>query len=310
MRESTCRERESDNGRGCGLKGRGMTAKRTIGKFQILGPLGKGAHSSILHVRCQNDGRQYALKVVPIEGKDDQKFLEQAQHEFRVAQMLDHANLIKVFVFELQRDWLFRVRKAHLLIEFVNGKTLDTVQALSAPRLVQVFTRVASGLAHMHRRGICHTDLKPNNILLSRTGDVKIIDFGLARVKAEQRGRVQGTPEYMAPEQSKHGVVNERTDIYNFGATMYRLATFRLPPSTVPAPGSPALTAKVFASLIKPVQEINAQVPGPLAEMIHRCLAFNADRRPARIGDLLDELKALEEQLVRTPEDSLETMDW
>src|SRR4051794_36619676 len=124
-----------------------------IGKFQILGTLGSGAHSTILHVRRSDDSKQYALKVVPLTGKEDQKFLDQAQHEFRVARMLDHPNLIKVYALETPRDWLFRVRKVHLLIEYVNGKTLDTVKRLSVPRLVQVFVQVAAGLVQMHRRG-------------------------------------------------------------------------------------------------------------------------------------------------------------
>src|SRR5438874_11706768 len=133
------------------------------------------------------------------------------------------------------------------------------------PRLVQIFVQVAGGLVHMHRRGVFHADLKPNNILLSRTGEVKIIDYGLAWIKGEPKGRVQGTPEYMAPEQAKHGTVNEQTDIYNFGATMYRLTTFRLPPSTLPSPGTAGMTSKVFASLLKPVEEFNANVPRTLA---------------------------------------------
>jgi serine/threonine protein kinase len=287
-----------------------MAGQRAIGKFQVVGTLGQGANSTILLIRCHSDGRQYALKIVPITGKEDQKFYEQAQHEFRIAQMLDHPNLIKVYAFEPQRDWLFRVRKVHLLIEYVNGKTLDSLKVLSVPRLVQVFTRVAAGLAHMHRRGIFHADLKPSNLLLSRAGEVKIIDYGLAWVKGEPKGRVQGTPEYIAPEQARHGIVNERTDIYNFGATMYRLATWRLPPSPVPAPGSPPLNAKVFDKLLKPVYEFNAQAPQPLCELIHQCLAFNPDKRPDRVIDVLERLKVMEESLVRSPEDSLETLEW
>src|SRR5690242_8867208 len=96
-----------------------------IGRFQVMGTLGSGAHSTILHIHRSADGRNYALKVVPIHGKEDQKFLEQAQHEFRVGQMLDHPNLIKVYTLEMLKDWLFRIRKVHLLIEYVNGKTLD-----------------------------------------------------------------------------------------------------------------------------------------------------------------------------------------
>jgi serine/threonine protein kinase len=281
-----------------------------IGSFQVLGPLGSGAHSSILHVRRSADSKQYALKVVPLESKEDHKFLEQAQHELRVAHMLDHANLIKVYTLETVRDWLFRVRKAHLLIEYVNGKTLDTVKGLSLPRLAQVFVRIAAGLVHMHRRGVYHADLKPNNILLSRTGDVKIIDYGLAHIKGETKGRVQGTPEYMAPEQARAGTVNERTDLYNFGATMYRLVTWRLPPSTLPSADGVALNAKTFQNLLKPVAEHNADCPRELCALIERCLAFQPQNRPERVSEVQGALDRIADDLIQSEDDKLETMEW
>jgi serine/threonine protein kinase len=224
--------------------------------------------------------------------------------------MVSHPNLIKIFAFELQRDWLFRVKRAHLLIEFVNGKTLDSIQNLSIPRLVQVFSRTAQGLHHMHRRGVCHGDLKPNNLMLSKAGDVKILDYGLAWIKGEPKGRVQGTPEYMAPEQSRQSTVNERTDIYNLGATMYRLVTWRLAPNTVPAPGSPGLNAKVFHDLLKPVKQFNPKAPTALSNLIEQCLAFTPEKRPERVSDVVDKLKELEEKLVQSPEDGLEGMEW
>src|SRR5262249_26708992 len=219
----------------------------SIGKFQILGKLGTGAHSTILHIRRTADSKQYALKVVPINGPEDEKFKEQAEHEFLVAQKLDHPNLIKIYALETPRDWLMRVQKVHLLIEYVNGKTLDTCQSIPLPKLTQLFVRVAAGLVHMHRRSVFHADLKPNNIMLSRTADVKIIDYGLAWIKGKNKGRVQGTPEYMAPETAKHGFVNERTDMYNLGATMYRLVTWRHPPAVV-AEGGVVIDAKVWQS--------------------------------------------------------------
>jgi serine/threonine protein kinase len=282
-----------------------------IGHFQILGTLGTGAHSTILHIRRSADSKQYALKVVPLESKDDHKFFLQAQLEFRVAQKFRHANLLKVYTLETARDWLFRVRKAHLLIEYVNGKTLDQVQRLSLPRLVQIFTKIASGLQHMHLRGVYHADLKPNNILLSRTGDVKIIDFGLAHIKGEESERVQGTPEYMAPEQAKGGMVNESTDIYNFGATMYRLVTWRLPPSVIPAAGAGlAMDAKTFAAILKPVQEFTPTAPKELCDLIHKCLSFKAAQRPDNVGDILPVLHDLCDDLVKSDEDKLENLEW
>lgn len=282
----------------------------SIGKFQVLGNLGSGAHSSILHIRRSEDSKQYALKVVPIAGSEDLKFLEQAQHEFRVSQMLEHANLIKIYALETPRDWLFRIRKVHLLIEYVNGGTLDTIPPLALPRLVQVFLQVASGLVHMHRRNVYHADLKPNNILLSRAGDVKIIDFGLAWVRGENKGRVQGTPEYMAPEQAKNGMVNERTDIYNFGATMYRLVTHRLPPSAVCNSEGLQLSAKAWDERLKRVDECNAQAPAALCDLIHRCLSFKADKRPERMSEVQGSLDLLVDSLVKKPEDRLENLEW
>ena len=275
-----------------------------IGKFQVLGTLGSGANSTILHVRRSADSKNYALKVVTVRRAEDGKFLEQARHEFRVAQKFDHPHLIKVYGLEPVKDWLFRTRKLHLLIEYVNGKTLDTCPQLPMPRLVQVFKCVADALVHMHRRGVCHADLKPNNILLSRSGDVKVIDFGLARIKGEAKQRIQGTPEYMAPEQVKHCMVNERTDVYNFGATMYRLATFRLPPCTVSQEdGGLPLDAKTWARLLKPVEEYNPQAPPALCDLIVRCLSFNANKRPERMSEVQNALDHLVDELVTSPED-------
>lgn len=282
----------------------------TIGEFKILSELGKGAHSTIYHIRRESDQRQFALKVVPIKSKDDLKFHEQAQHEFNVAQKLNHPNLIKVFALETERDWFFRVRKVHLLIEYVNGKTLDQAAKMPTAWLVQVFAKIAAGLVHMHRRGVYHADLKPNNILLSRIGDVKIIDYGLAWIKGEPKERVQGTPEYMAPEQSRDKIVNEATDIYNLGATMYRMVTGKLPPSTVAGPNAPAINAKLFRDLLKPVDELMPGTPSKLAALIHRCLEFDPKKRPERMSDVQDELNALVEVLVKTDDDKLEAMGW
>lgn len=281
-----------------------------IGAFTILGTLGQGAHSTILHVRCSNDSRQYALKVVPIEDKEQHKFLVQAQHEFRVAQMLDHKNLIKIYALEAPRDWLFRIRKVHLLIEYVNGQTLDTVKKLSLPRLAQIFEKIASAMVHMHRRGVYHADLKPNNVMLSRTGDVKIIDYGLAWIKGEPKDRVQGTPEYMAPEQARQSTVNEGTDIYNFGATMYRLVTFRLPPTPVTSTDGLPMDAKTFQKLLKPVQELSPQAPVALCNLIHQCLAFSPQQRPERMTDVQEALQHVVEKVVTSPEDRLDAIEW
>jgi len=263
-----------------------------IGKFHVLGTLGSGAHSTILHVRRADDARHYALKVVKIASAGERKFLEQARHEFAVAQKLDHPNLVKIYALEAQRDWLFRIRKIHLLIEYVPGKTLDTLQQLPISRLLEVFEKVAAGLVHMHRRSIFHADVKPNNIILNdRDGEVKILDYGLAWIKGEDKGRVQGTPEYMAPEQVSQRVVNERTDIYNLGATMYRMLTWHLPPNALKAArDSNLIDAQTWKLAFRPIQDFNPNAPAELCELVHRCLSFSANDRPARMVDVQEAL--------------------
>jgi serine/threonine protein kinase len=282
-----------------------------IGRFHVLDTLGTGAHSTILHVRRSADARHYALKVVKIATSSEQKFLNQARHEFDVAKRFDHPNLIKIYALDEHRDWLFRIREIHLLIEYVQGKTLDTLQRLSVPRLVQIFEKVASGLVHMHRRSVYHADLKPNNIMLSRRkGEVKIIDYGLAWIRGTDKDRVQGTPEYMAPEQVTQRVVNEGTDIYNFGATMYRLLTFHLPPNALQAARDSSLVdARTWKQAIKPIQAFNSNAPRELCDLVHQCLSYFPTDRPARAVEIQEALSNLQEELVHGSNDRLETLE-
>jgi serine/threonine-protein kinase len=114
----------------------------------------------------------------------------------------------------------------------------------------------------------------------------------------------------MAPEQAKDRVVNELTDVYNFGATMYRLVTGHLPPSTVPAAGGIPMDAKLWQSLLKPVREYNPQAPEALCDLIHRCLSYDARNRPERVSEVQNVLDRLADELVTSPEDSLEKMKW
>ena len=264
-----------------------------IGKFRVLDTLGSGAHSSILHVRRDEDDREYALKIVPIDGPEDLKFLEQAKHEFRVGQMLNHPNLVKIHTLETETNWLFKPKKVKLLIEFVPGSTMDELPLLKLPRMLRVFERIADALTHMHKQGVLHADMKPNNLILGPGVRVKVLDYGLSWIKGEPKDRLQGTLEYMAPETAGHKLINERTDIFNFGATMYRLATLRLPPAVAEAGQGLIMTEKSFHSLLQPADELNKGLPQKLVDLIHDCLSFKAIHRPERMSQvqgILDEL--------------------
>jgi eukaryotic-like serine/threonine-protein kinase len=268
----------------------------TIGKFTVLDTLGSGAHSSILHIRRDEDSKEYALKLVPIDDKDDRKYLEQAKHEFRVGQMLNHPNLVKVHALETESGWFTGPKKAKLLLEYVPGKTMDKIPLLRMAKLIRVFERIADGLTHMHKQGVFHADLKPNNLIYERAARVKVIDYGLAWLKGEGKDRVQGTPEYMAPETVEHKLVSERTDIYNFGATMYRLTTLQLPPCWVTGETALPMTRAIFKDQLKPVQVLNPLIPEPLADLIHHCLQPNALKRPERMSHVQGTLDQLADE--------------
>ncbi|MCI0701264.1 MAG: serine/threonine protein kinase [Planctomycetia bacterium] len=267
-----------------------------IGKFTILNTLGTGAHSSILHVRRSDDENEYALKLVPIEDKDDLKYLEQAKHEFRVGQMLNHPNLVKVYAFETEGGWFSGPKKAKLLLEYVPGKTMDKLPLQRMAKLLRVFERVADGLTHMHKQGVYHADLKPNNLIYERGTRVKVIDYGLAWIRGEPKDRIQGTPEYMAPETVSHKLINERTDMYNFGATMYRLVTLQLPPRWMTGEDSLPMDKKIFKEQLKPVRSINPIVPEGLADLIHQCLNPDANKRPERMSQVQGTLDQLADE--------------
>ena len=273
--------------------GAAVMAIGSIGKFTVLSTLGAGAHSSILHVRRAADGKDYALKLVTLDGDDDKKYLTQAEHELRVGRMLDHPHLAKVYAFETERDWLRRVKKAKLLVEYVPGETLDRSKLLKPAKLLRVLAKVADGLVHMHKRGVYHADLKPGNIMLGRGTTAKVIDYGLAWIKGEPKDRVQGTREYMAPETAQHKLVNERTDIFNLGATMYRLATFKLPPDVFPELEGVDVTEKDYHQRLVPVRELNPGCPPGFAALIEQCLSFNAHKRPERMSVVQGELDRL-----------------
>ena len=266
----------------------------SIGSFKIIDTLGSGAHSSILHIRRDTDSREYALKLVPIENKEDQKYLDQAKHEFRVGQMLNHPNLVKVHAFETEGSWFSGPKKGRLLIEYVPGQTMDKLPLMRMAKLLRIFERIADGLTHMHKQGVYHADLKPNNLIYDRGTRVKVIDYGLAWIKGEPKNRVQGTPEYIAPETVEHKLINERTDMYNFGVTMYRLVTLQLPPRWVTTgEASLPMTPKVFMEQLKPVRAINPLVPEPLANLIHQCIQPKATNRPERMSQIQGTLDQL-----------------
>jgi serine/threonine-protein kinase len=254
-------------------------------KYRVVNQLGTGAGSTILLISDKTaGGKRYALKVVRKQEPEDEVYVQQALTEFEAAKKLNHPAIARIYDCRLKKSW-FKVKGVELLMEYVDGKTLDEIEAPELGQLVLMFGQVASALSHMHRRGVYHGDLKPGNIMLNKTGQVKLIDFGTAWVRGQDKNRIQGTPQYIAPEQANEKVVNDKTDLYNLGATMYRMFTGRFAQQAI-------LKAGEDRKLVPPIK-LNPRLPGTLNELILACLEIDPGRRPAGMFEVRDQLSGV-----------------
>ena len=268
--------------------------------FRVVKPLGTGAGSSVFQINDIKKGGYYALKIVKRLEAEDQVYIDQAMREAAVGPKLNHKNIMKIHDHRVKRAW-FKVSTVELLMEYIDGRTLDELEMPEMPQLVLIFYHVASALGHMHRRGVYHGDLKPGNIMLAKEGAVKVIDFGTAWIKGEDKQRVQGTPQYMAPEQASEKVVNERTDVFNLGATMYRMFTGHYV-NAAGIPGDDGASLGYRGKLRAPIK-LNPSLPGTLNEAILACLNPNPDARPAGAFEVEHQLKAVCKYLKVKPDD-------
>ncbi len=265
------------------------TPKLSGMKYRVVNELGEGAGSKIFLISDKNaGGKRYALKIIRKQEPEDDIYIQQARTEFEASQKLNHPTIAKIYDFRQRKSW-FKVTGAELLMEYVDGKSLDEVEAPELGQLVLIFGQVSSALAHMHRRGVFHGDLKPHNIMLSKNGQVKLIDFGTAWLRGQAKDRIQGTPQFMAPEQAIEKVVDEKTDIYNFGATMYRMFTGRFVQGAIPKPGD---ERKVTLPT-----KLNPRIPAELNTLIVACLQGTPDKRPSGMFEVRDQLSKIAKQM-------------
>ncbi len=262
-------------------------------EYRVVKPLGTGAGSTILEIADRKrGGERFALKVVKRQDADDDIYIAQAQVEFEAGQKLNHPSISKIYDCRLKRTLFLKVTGVELLMELVDGKTLDELEAPTISHLVLIFNQVADALVHMHRRGVFHGDLKPSNIMVTKDGRVKLIDFGTAWLKGQEKQRIQGTPQYMAPEQLTMKVVDERTDVYNFGATMYRMFT-----GNYANPGGNPRAGVNSKVKLEPPTKFNPNIPNKLNDVILACLILSPDRRPSEMHDVQRKLSEVAKYL-------------
>ncbi len=269
----------------------------TVPGYTVYERLGTGARSTIWLVADQRNGRQFALKRVVRRATDDDRFINQAVNDYEISCKLDHPCLRRSF--ELRRvRRLFQLKELHILMEYVEGRSLEEIGALGIHGLTGIFIHVAEGLDALHQSGYVHTDMKPNNILIGERGEVKIIDFGQSCPIGHVKGRIQGTPDYIAPEQVERGIpLDQRTDVFNLGATLYWAITGQAYPTVLPSKRRREGIDLLLPRQAQPPHELNPNVPPAMSRLVMDCCQEHPRNRPANMGEVIRRLQVVQHVL-------------
>jgi len=268
--------------------------------------VGSGAHSVIYCVRDRS-GEQFALKVVERESASDQRFLDQAIAEHEVASQFDHPLLRKSYRLLRERK-LIRTSTVRVLMEYVDGKPLEQFRTAEVALQADLCRQVGEGLAAMHAKGFVHADMKPNNVMVTSDGLVKIIDFGQSCPVHTRKERVQGTPDYIAPEQVRKEALTPQTDIFNLGATMYWLLTGEHVPTLIPKKKRSAGELKSERK-IDPPAALNPSVAPALSSVVMDCIVPEPEQRPRTMREVVDRIRIAQSQLDRSRAGAAQAVD-
>jgi len=270
---------------------------KTIFGYDVVDFIGEGAGSTIYAVTHPQTRQLYALKHVIRKTDKDVRFVEQLENEYEVGRQLNHPGLRRIIDLKENKTLLFKVSEAALVMELFDGRSLEFALPRGIPQIVRVFIATAKALDALHKAGFVHCDLKPNNILIGTKGEVKVIDLGQACATGTRKKRIQGTPDYIAPEQVKCQPVSQRTDIFNFGATMYWALCGRKLPTlfTLKKTENSILSDELMAS----PSSVNPLVPEMLSNFVMECVRTNPLKRPTDMGEVITRLEIIEHAVKR-----------
>jgi eukaryotic-like serine/threonine-protein kinase len=269
---------------------------RRIGDYQLLRRLGRGGMAEVYLAEQLSLQRQVALKVLKKHLAGDDAYIRRFQHEAQAAAKLVHANIVQIYEVGCS-DGTYYISQ-----EYVPGQNLKQLlsrlgHGLDAATAVNIIRQVAAGLHKAAEQKIIHRDVKPENIMITPGGEVKIADFGLARVARDgeglnltQVGITMGTPLYMSPEQVEGRAVDHRSDLYSFGVTCYHMLA-----GHPPFDGPTALNVAVQHLKTEPkrLEALCPNLPDGLCRIVHKMLAKKPEERYQRAIDMLKEITAL-----------------
>jgi len=279
---------------------------QTISHYRVIRTLGSGGMGVVYEAEDLDLDRRVALKVLPSELALDEGRRQRFTREAKAVAALNHPNIVTVFAVEEFKGQHF------ITMEMVEGRTLLAIiprKGLPLGETLKLAVQLADALSAAHERGITHRDIKPANIMVSPAGRVKVLDFGLAKLRedgqgdksttatgaapATGEGRIVGTVAYMSPEQAQAAPTDYRSDIFSLGIVLYEMATGARP---FVGDTNVAVLASIVKDAPKLASDVNAEVPIELARIIRRCLQKDRERRYQSAKDLRNELAELKEE--------------
>lgn len=285
---------------------------RLLGHYQIISLLGKGGMGEVYRARDTRLGRDVAIKLLPADFAHDTDRLRRFEQEARATSALNHPNILTIYDFGEHDGAPYIVAE---LLEGENLRSQSEKGALSPKKAVEFAQQIAAGLAAAHDKGIVHRDLKPENLFVMKDGRVKILDFGLAKLKPQQfaaevswqaskrkpltsPGVVLGTVSYMSPEQVRGQEADQRSDIFAFGIILYELLSGKQ------AFGGSSV-AEVMSAILKveppELSEVNTKVSPQLERTVRHCLEKEPGLRFQSARDLIYALEVLADSAGRAP---------
>lgn len=297
------------------VDGTELKANQTLGHYRIISLLGQGGMGKVYLAQDTKLRRKVALKILPVDFAANKDRIHRFQQEAQAAAALNHPNIAHIY--EVGEEGSMRF----IAMEFVDGVTLREkidLEDAGLAELLLYLQHAAEALAKTHAAGIVHRDLKPDNIMITRDGHTKLLDFGLAKLfdpsrlsyssadeiateltlQNSQVGTVIGTVGYMSPEQAQGcgNKIDHRADIFSFGCILFEMATRQKPFEGKDARDS---LQQIIHAAPPSIKEVNPSVPDELERVVHRCLEKDPDRRYQSIKDVAIEIEELREKLKR-----------
>ncbi|MCC7351901.1 MAG: serine/threonine protein kinase [Phycisphaerales bacterium] len=276
---------------GSSLVSASVDLPRSLFGYDIIEHIGTGAGSTIYAGTDPNTKQILAIKHVLRKTDRDVRFISQLESEYEVGKQVNHSGLRRSFDYKVERMLLRKITEAIVVMELVDGMPLDMNLPADMLGMVSCFIQTAQALDSLHGLGFVHCDLKPNNILINHSGQVKVIDLGQACKIGTAKQRIQGTPDYIAPEQVKCQPVTVRTDIFNLGATMYWSLTGQKLPTlfTLKKTENSFLVDGQMSS----PRSINPKVPENLSNLVMDCVRTIPSKRPQEMSEVIRRLETI-----------------